>query len=156
MDTLRDILADPSDFNVCDGLFMLIAKRYGGQLDITTATEYERTVLLVWHAYGIIGNGGFHYLLEGNFKGDPGFRHTASAFRTIGCESAAKAFDRVLALFPKGQLPSDIDRRLNRYRKHFSGFPNAVDGPFFAASKEIENCLAEYIRSNARRFSHLE
>jgi hypothetical protein len=156
MSAILEILADPIDFNLCNRLFLLIADRYGNELDVTKETEQERTVSLVWHSYGIIGNGGFQYLLEGNFKGDPGFRETAKYYRRIGCETAAACFDHLFAAFPKGEIPADIDKRLRRYQKSFSGFPNKVDGPYFSASKEIESCLATYIRANAGAFAHLE
>jgi hypothetical protein len=156
MSALREILADPIDRNLCDRLFVRIAERYGNELDVTDDTEEERTVSLVWHSYGIIGNGGFQYLLEGNFKGDPGFRETANSYRRIACETAAACFDRLFSAFPKGEIPVDIDKRLRLYQKRFSGFPNKVDGPFFSASKQIESCLAAYIRANALAFTQLK
>jgi hypothetical protein len=155
MSTLRRVLSDPNNSNVCNGLFDLLLDRYDEHLDVTTASDPERAVLLVWQSYRIIGNGGFRLLLEEDFTGDPGFRHTAGAYRAIGCAAAADAFDRLFAAFPMGQLPSDIDRRLRLYRKHFSGFPNAVDGPFWAAPEEIEKCLAASIREHAAEFAHL-
>src|SRR6476619_5285801 len=115
MSTLRKILTDPDDFQVCNGLFLRIADRYGDQLDVTHAPEAERTVLLVWHSAGIIGNGGFQYLLEGDFKGDPGFRETANSYRRIG-STAAACFDRLFACFPKSEVPSNVDKRLRRYQ----------------------------------------
>ena len=120
MSALREILADPIDSNLCDRLFVRIAECYGNELDVTRETEQERTVSLVWHSYGIIGNGGFSYLLEGNFKGSPGFRDTAKSYRSIGCETAAACFDRLFSAFPKGEIPADIDKRLRRYQKSFS------------------------------------
>jgi len=156
MSSLREILADPIDFNLCNRLFGRIAERYGNEFDVTEETEQERTVSLVWHSYGIIGNGGFQYLLEGNFKGDFGFRETANSYRRIGCDTAAAYFDRLFSAFPKGDIPAHIGKRLRVYQKSFSGFPNKVDGPFFSASKQIESCLAAYIRANASAFAHLE
>ena len=155
MSTLRRVLSDPNDSNVCNGLFGRLSDRYDEQLDVTTASDPERTVLLVRQSCGIIGNGGFRLLLEEDFTVDPAFRHTAGAYRAIGCAAAADAFDRLFAAFPMGQLPSDIGRRLRLYRKHFSGFPNAVDRPFWAAGEEIEKCLAAYIREHAAEFADL-
>jgi len=154
--SLRDILADPVDSSLCDRLFVRIAERSGNELDVTRTPEPDRTVQLVWHSYGIIGNGGFQYLLEGDFKGDPGFQETANSYRRIGCKTAAACFDRLFACFPNGEVPADIDKRLRRYQNSFSGFPNKVDEPFFSASKDIERCLAAYIRANASAFAHLE
>jgi hypothetical protein len=79
--------------------------RYGEQLDNTTVSDPERTVLLVWQSYWIIVNGGFLHLLEEGPPDDPGFRHTAGAYQAIGCAAAADAFDRLFAAFPKGAAP---------------------------------------------------
>ena len=113
-------------------------------------------VNFVWRTYGIIGNGGFQYLMEGDFEGDPGFRHTARAFQAIGCEPAADTFDRVLSLFPDGKPQADIDERIRHYREQFDEFPTGLDRQFFAADDAIESCLAAYIRSHAGAFAHLE
>ena len=157
MPTLREILADPSDFNVCEGVSSRIIDRYNNDVDVGKATQHESTVVLVWQSLGIIQNGGFRYLLECDFKGDPDFRKAARAFRTIGCQLSADAFDQVLALFPKEKPLPDMERRTRTYCRKFTGFPNPIDSQFFGArGDEIAKRLAHYIRQNASEFAHLE
>jgi hypothetical protein len=46
-----------------------------------------------------LSNGGFQYLFEGYFKGDPFFAKTAAAFKTIKASKCAEAVEEALKLF---------------------------------------------------------
>jgi hypothetical protein len=155
-DPLAEILGESDDFRLCDRLFGRIAERRANRFDVTGVPEEEATVALVWHTYGIVGNGGFHYLLEGDFDGDPGFARTALAFREIGCARAAGALEQVLRCFPGGRPHEDVDRRLRHYKKRFGGVLTGPDCQFFDAEEEIQKRLAAYIRARAGSFSHLQ
>ncbi len=111
-----NIMAIDDDFELCDELFKEIDDHYGSDLPAKDMPESPRTVILVWHATGIIGNGGFEYLFEGDFKGDPGFKLTHKAFETIGSDLAADALRDALALFPNGKMQTDLDERIAYYR----------------------------------------
>ena len=87
--SLKLLLAEPDNFELCNGLFTRIVEYHGDDIDASAVSEDERVVLLVWHVSGIIGNGGFRYLFEGNLKGDPHFALTAEAFRVTGCKKAS-------------------------------------------------------------------
>lgn len=50
-------------FDAVDAVFCRLAEREQ-QRGAESVTDIERVVLLVWHASGIIGNGGFHYFFE--------------------------------------------------------------------------------------------
>src|SRR5262249_23507411 len=113
---LEELLATADDSKLCDRMFRLILKQYGNDIDAAELSEKECVVLLAYHAMGIIGNGGFNYLFEGNFPGDPHFALTAAAYQAIGCAAAAKAFRQALGLFPGGRPPEDINERLRIYR----------------------------------------
>jgi hypothetical protein len=154
-DSLAKILRERDDFRLCNRLFCRIAERRGNRFDVTGVPEEEATVALVWHAYGIVGNGGFHYLLEGDFEGDPGFARTAQAFRAIGCAPAAEAIEEVLRSFPEGRPHGNIARRLRHYEKRFGGMLTGPDRQFLDAGEEIRMRLAAYIRARADSFSHL-
>ena len=52
--------------NVVDETYKRIVKHHGEDIDPSKISEAHRTVLLVYHAHGILGNGGFQYLFEGN------------------------------------------------------------------------------------------
>lgn len=144
-----DRLFEKSDpFELCDGVFCALADVTGNRIDAANEPEPSRTVTLVWHSTGLIGNGGFKYLFEGNFNGDPGYRMTAASFERIEAPNAAAAFRAAFALFPNGQLPTDVNERLRIYESHPEETRDAIDIRFFKAEEEIKRQLAAYIRNN--------
>src|SRR5436305_1489895 len=96
---LPQLLAEASDFDLCDGVFTLLEGRYAGGV---AAMPPEGTVVVwVWHASGIIRNGGFQYLFEGAIRADPHYAGTLAAYRAIGAEECAAALAEALARFPR-------------------------------------------------------
>src|SRR5690348_2208446 len=87
---IEKVLATKDDFELCDKLFVRLTDHYGKDFDISKCKEKDQVVILVWHASGIIDNGGFQYLFEGDFKGDPDFKRTADAFQIIGAKNCAE------------------------------------------------------------------
>ena len=146
---LDEIFAETEDGKLCDRLFVQLLKD-DRMLDASELTDGERVVWLVWHSHGIIGNGGFRYLFEGDFPGDLDFEKTAEAYAAIGATTAAKAFRDTFALFPNGRVPRTIAERLRIYLRKIKGWPTEQDDLFFSATTEIESGLANYIRANAR------
>ena len=63
-ESLAELFDHGEDFALCDRLFVLVCEAHGNEADAGSLPEEERTVYLVWGAMGIIGNGGFRYLLE--------------------------------------------------------------------------------------------
>jgi len=154
--TIQEIISGDNDFDVCNEVFGRIGSYYGEQIDAAILLPEHRAVVLAWHSSGIIGNGGFNYLFEGTFDGDPDFALTAEAFEVIRCEAAAQAFRRALAVFPKSKPPSDIERRLVIFRRGTSEDRHEIDSTFFKAMDDITKCLALFIRSNRERFYVLD
>jgi hypothetical protein len=150
------LLRGTDDAALLSAAFDLIVRHYGDDLDVSQLRPEERNVLLADHARGIIDNGGFNYLFEGSFKGDPDFTLTAEAYRAIGCAEAAEAFREVLALFPGGRVPTDIEKRLKIYRKGGGNKRHEIDSRFWDASEDIERCLASYVRSHREVFRRVE
>jgi hypothetical protein len=146
------LLATTDDFDLCDGVFCAIADVTGNQIDAVREPEPCRTVTLVWHSGGIIGNGGFQYLFESNFNGDPGYRKTADAYERIGAVKSYAAFQDALALFPGNSPPSDIDRRLKIYQSHPKEVRDKINGRFWADADEAKRLLAQFIRSRSSEF----
>jgi Domain of unknown function (DUF4375) len=153
---LAKLFAQANNFDLCDGLFKHLLASNGEVPDVSEMPEEERVVLLVWHTYGIIGNGGFNYLFEGDLPGDPDYTLSAEAYEVIGCEPAAHAFRQALALFPDGEVPSDLDARMRMYRRGPGDRRGQIDGEFFSAGEQIEACLARYIREHRDAYSRLE
>jgi hypothetical protein len=154
--SIDKVLKTTDDFEVCDELYKLMVKHYGDDFDISKCKDADRTVILVWHASGIIDNGGFQYLFEGNFKGDPHFAKTGEAFKTIGATKCAEAIQEALDLFPQSKPPANADQRLKLYQAVSQEKREAIDKKFFSESKEIKVILAAYIREHREAFKHLK
>src|SRR5574337_487343 len=92
----------PDDFELCDRVFCALSE---STIDVEACGELERVVRLVWDSSGLIGNGGFHRLFEGDCAGDPGFVYTISAYKRIGAEAAYRALQAIFSQFPSGVLP---------------------------------------------------
>jgi hypothetical protein len=148
------------DFDLCDSTFWKVLNHYGQDLMACDLPEIHQTVLLAWHSYGIIENGGFEYLFEGDFEGDPGFSLTCKAFENINCTKANEAFKEVLAIFPERSIIINIDSRRQFYDSYPDEVKNLVNSKFWSVgsngSNEIERLLAEYIRKNESSFDDLD
>ncbi|MFO0936977.1 MAG: DUF4375 domain-containing protein [Gemmataceae bacterium] len=153
---LNKVLDTKDDFELCDELFKLMIQHYGEDFDVSKCNENDQTVILVWHATGIIDNGGFQFLFEGNLNGDLFFTRTVAAFKTIKAFKCAEAFDEALKLFPGSQPPQDISKRLKVYQAIPAAKRKAIDVKFFSESKEMPMILAKYIRENRAEFKHLK
>jgi hypothetical protein len=150
------LLKTEDDFELCDELFKRMLKHYGKDFDVSKCKKQDQTVILVWHVSGIIDNGGFHYLFEGNLKGDPHFASTAAAFKTIKAAKCAEAAEEALNPFPESKPPTDVEKRLKVYEAVNAAKRQAIDRKFFSESKEIKKILARYIRENRDEFKHLK
>ena len=155
-DDIDKLLKTEDDFELCDELFKRMLKYYGDDLDVSKCKEKDQPVILVWHASGIIDDGGFQFLFEGDFKGDPYFAKTAAAFKTIKAAKCAEAFDEALKLFPDSKPPTEIEKRLKVYQSVSAPEREAIDRKFFSESKDIKTILAKYIRENRDEFKHLK
>jgi hypothetical protein len=151
----EDLFAEESDHSLIEGLSAAILRHHGEDLNVRYLRVEERTVVLVWHVTGIIGNGGFNYLLEHQLRGDPDFTRTARAFRRIGCAEAVAAFQQAFGLFPESRPPRNIRRRLRQYRRGPGANRHAIDSRFWEAGEAITQGLARYIRSHREAFAHL-
>ncbi len=143
-----------------------VITRYGDDIDVSSYSEEEKVVILVVQAWGIIGNGGFQYLFEGTFKGDPYFVKTVAAFEAIQAHECADALRQELSIFPQSKPPRNIEQRLQLYDERGGGQPPrsirmrignkdpreySIDR-FYRQSPEIERLLANYIWQNRAAF----
>lgn len=150
------LAAGQDEEDVFSVLYNRILRYHGPDLDLGRLNDQERAFLLVYHVKGIVDNGGFSYLFEGGLPGDPHYQQAETAYQAIGCEPAAAAFRKALALFPDSRPPEDAGQRLKIYR---AGPPNrrsAIDNEFWDAGELIERCLREYIRAHAGAYTHLD
>lgn len=146
---------------LADATFDAILKRYGKEPNPSRMTEPHRTVLLVYHVHGIIGNGGFQYLFEGDLPGDADLAYTRQAFKNIKAQKASDAFTKALAVFPNSTPPKDISRRLKIYQSKYTLMDaienkQSPDAIFMDAMNDTMQKLEAYIRENKASFDALK
>ena len=114
--------------------------------------------MLVWHSSGIIDNGGFEYLFSGDFDGDPEFKITAEAYKTVGLTGGYEAFQEAFKLFPNGKIPHDAEDRIQQYKMADESVREAINRKHWKDGWEDlrEKKLAQYIRDNVSRLGDLD
>jgi len=108
-------------------------------------TDIERVVLLVWHASGIIGNGGFHYFFECSLP----LLATAEAFDRIGVDRGAAIFRRLQEFFPGRDIPDDYDERMAIVSKLYDAHTDLLsrlEREFYSTDALMQHQLASWIR----------
>jgi hypothetical protein len=137
-----------SDFEAIDALFSRISEKeqkHGFDL----LSECEKTVLLIWHASGIIENGGFQHFYEQTLDAEA----VAQAYERIGCGKCGDILRLSLSLFPGSLLHADPTERIDYIQRNSDMFYN-LSNLFWEADIEMEKRLAEYIRSNYHHKNH--
>lgn len=149
-----------AEIGLADDTFKRILKKHGDDVDPSKMSKAEQTVLWVYHAYGILGNGGFQYLFEGDFPGDPEFLLTRQAFKTIGASDASAAFEKAFAVFPNSTPPADIERRLEMWQAKYNLMDSLKDGSspdmmFFESMDGVMEKLNAYFLAYGSEFMSL-
>ncbi len=155
-DDLEKALKLKDDAELCSSVFKLMIKHYGEDFDVSKCKENDQVVILTYHASGIIDNGGFQYLFEGDFKGDPYFERTVVAFKAIKADICAASAEDALKLFPNSKPPAEIEKRLAAYERSNKDKRMSIDAKFFSQSQDINKLLAKYIRDNRDNLKHLK
>lgn len=152
------LLAKANDFDLVDGTFVKIGDRYGHWVDATQYTPEERVIVLVWHSSGLIGNGGFEYLFSGDFDGDPEFRITADAYKTVGLMRGYEAFQEAFGLFPGGKVSTDPQQRYEQYVGADESVREKINEKLWSDiwDEERERKLAQFIRNNVSKLGDLD
>jgi hypothetical protein len=146
------ILDTADDFKLCDRVWCALSE---SSINLDTCGELERVVRLVWDSSGLIGNGGFHRLFEGDYPNDPGFVYTVAAYKRIGAEAAYEAMQAAFRQFPGGVLPADIKQRLRVFESLPEKTWEDIEGRYYEADKETERCLARFIREHRGGYEQL-
>ncbi len=151
---LRDLLENAGDWDLCDGVFVIVGDQYGHNIAANRYTAQERAVMLTWHASGIIDNGGFEYLFSDDLPGDPGYQLTVDAFAAIECDRAVSIFRDALALFPSSVVLDNVEERMKIYKFHPEHVREAINRRFWEIGweHELERKLAGYIREHRSSF----
>ena len=132
------------DFDAIDAVFLRLAdrKELRGSNSIT---DIERVVLLVWHASGIIGNGGFQYFFECALP----LLATAEAFDRIGVEQAGSILRQLQEFFPGRHIPDDYDERMaivSKFRDEHTDLLSRLEGEFYSTDALTQQQLVGWIR----------
>lgn len=142
-----EIIKCSDDSDVCDKTFLLYSQ-LNNAIDVNEMKKCEKLISLIWHSYGILGNGGFYNLLSENFKGDPSFRITANCYREIGVVECYDQFVELFNYFPNGIVSTDS--KLNEKIIKSIGYDalSKIEKRFYSASGKIEKMLCLYIKAN--------
>ena len=90
--------------------------------------EPHRTFYGVYHAQGIIDNGGLCYFFENDFTHHPPYSYFADAYRQIGCARAATAIETAAASFGVRHPERDVDKRRRYIEGNYDEEQHTVPG----------------------------
>jgi hypothetical protein len=155
-DSLATILAAEDDAELCNGLFTALLAHHGERFHPAGLPAEHRTVLLVWHTQGVIGNRGFNGFLGADMPGDPDYRFMREAYEAVECEPAAAAVRRVFDAFPAGKAPPDARARVQAFGKANHAVHGALNRDFLKAQPALTAALAQYIRDHASAFAGVD
>jgi hypothetical protein len=129
-----------SDFDSINELVLRIAEK-GRKLGIHSLTDFENTVSLIWHASGIVENGGFQYFYEHEFDAEA----VAQAYERIGCAKCAEILRLSWSLFPDSLQTASLAERIEYMRQNKDLFYD-LSNLFWEADTQMESRLAEYVK----------
>ena|SRR6266545_2531849 len=119
---------------------------------IDALTARQQLVVHAWSARGIIGNGGFSYLLEGTHPLGP----VAEGFRTLGFNEAAAACERVIAKIAAQQAFGEPARRAAAIGAGGDvpsvAFEAEDDAVFEVGWDALEAAIGDFMRRHGREF----
>jgi membrane associated rhomboid family serine protease len=153
--TVRELLADGSDFDLCAGVFRRVLRRNDDEVSATGLGPEERVVMLVWHSLRVVEVDGFRTLVEEGIAGDRKLERTAEAFQTISCVRAGNALRKASAAM-RGEAGEHADERAERSLRKWTGLPAAEEKKFLEVIDEVEVRLAEYVRVHRDFFLALD
>lgn len=112
-------------------------------------SETQRAVVLAWGATGIIGNGGFRYFYEGEWR----MAELGAAYRALGFGDAADACERSLDVFPGRVVPRDQHRRSEILERIDQTQLESLQGAVFAIGWDaLRDAIGQYMARHASEF----
>lgn len=134
--------SDNSNFEFLDKLFnRLVGKEERGGSD--SLGPEERILMIVWHASGIIENGGFQYFYEQSLDTEA----VAAAYKRIGCNRCAELLRLSASLFPDGNPQPNWDGRIDFIERNGDLFERLSEA-FWEADQQMTDHLAEFVRKH--------
>jgi hypothetical protein len=146
-ESMKQYLPNVSDnFWLVDQVFDGIAEKMKNE----TGQRHgpERVVYLIWHAWGIIENGGLFYFFEHDFD----IEEVARAYESIGLAEAAFILRTAIAKFPNSRRPADFQKCVEFLDEH-EYFFESLSTTFWNTQEGLEDILASYIKKHPEAFS---
>ena len=101
--------------------------------------------MAIWHASGIIENGGLQYFYEQDLDAEA----VAAAYEQIGCLECAEVLWLSRSLFPEPVALAGLDERVEFVENHRELF-DPLDHRFWECDTQMPQRLAEYVRSHGQ------
>lgn len=131
-----------NDFELVDRLFCAVADKKERE-GAASLNEAQGTLLLAWHAHGVIGNGSLTAFFESGLPVEA----TAAAFERVGFSRAAQLLRLAPDLLPVGDANSECSKRLTQIDELSTAFWKASDG--------FDSAMAEFVQANKEAFDEL-
>ena len=145
--SIRDYLPDASDdFWLIDEAFLKIAEKEKRQ-GTDALSGPEKAVGLVWHVYGIVGNGGLHYFFEHTFD----VEEVAGAYEAVGLRKQAAILRKAITKFPNSRRPRSFRQCLKILDEHDAYF-ESLSMKFLGDEDAVERVVAAYIKKRPQDF----
>jgi len=143
-DSFQHLIETNDDVELCDRLFLLVHQERSDEK--FNENEPDLCVFLVWGALGVLDNGGFQYLFEGDYKPtDPNLCNTRRAFEIVGLRKVVKAFDVAFSAFDRSTPPKNAKQRLKIWGAADKALRDRADKAWFSNNR-ISHEVAAFIR----------
>jgi len=133
------------DFELADSIFIRLCEKQ--ELGKESLSKEEQIVITVWHASGIIGNGGLLYFFEQELDSEK----TAGAYEEIGSSKCAELLRLFVSVFPENL---SREERVGFIQSKTEIFDN-LSSAFWEADEKTVKRIADYIRAHRPKISVL-
>ena len=148
-DSFRELLQEKDDEKLCSEVCNVVHRERSG--DAFDENQADLCLLLVWIASGILDNGGFQYLMEGDFPPtDHKLVNSRKAFEVVGLPKVVAAFDLAFSVFPDGIPPADVNKRLAIWGAAGKEFEERASHEWFNNNR-IAPSIAAFIRRRKKQ-----
>jgi Domain of unknown function (DUF4375) len=132
-----------ADFDFINDLFGKIVdeEKENGRPSLTAD---ELLVTSIWHASGIIGNGGLQYFFEQELDAEA----VACAYDKINLGKCAELLRLGLSLIPEALMRGDWQERIEFVENNPELFKN-LDNAFWDADEGMQDLLVKYVKAHA-------
>ena len=130
-----------------DLLLKTVFEKYAklSERDLSLVPEPERTLIALYSAHGIIGNGGFYYFFENDFSGTTGYAIIMQSYQNIGLTEHAKTIENIMRLFPEGKPSENLEQRRIFLDQYFN-----AEKPAFL--KQVDEAEALFFKNYQEAF----